>query len=180
MALHGRRVAAVNNRTVHDEVTALDCQSKVRVRAANVKALKEPVSLVMIELVSQRRQRSATRSAVRDLAHQVNGQPLRQHSTQHEPASPALCRGLWPATGSACPPCCSSCWPRSPLTVAAGVIPPPVGHAAQERLGREYQFLMSDHAVPIWLLPGPASRPGTCPRASGQEQVSSPHEGVTA
>ena len=26
-----------------------------------------------------------------------------------------------------------------------------------------------------WLLPGPASRHGTCPRASGQEQVSPPH-----
>ena len=55
MALHRRRVTARNNRTVHYEVAAFDCQSKVGISAAYVRAFKKPMGLIMIELVSQRR-----------------------------------------------------------------------------------------------------------------------------
>jgi amino acid transporter len=34
-----------------------------------------------------------------------------------------VCPGPWLPTGSVCRPCCRLCWPVSPLTVAAGVIP---------------------------------------------------------
>ena len=41
------------------------------------------VGQVMVELIGQRRQRAAARSAEHDLPHQVTGRPVRQHGARH-------------------------------------------------------------------------------------------------